>query len=78
MDLLLFEVIVCDSHLDLPAGTRLAVDLRRARMWSCDRILQPNYGYLAGMLAEGRLRWITSQSVLEASPPPAFPVRVVA
>jgi hypothetical protein len=78
LDLLLFEATCRDEHLELDAGTHLVVDLTRLRMWSARRIYFPNFGYVAGMLAEGRLRWITSQSALEAHPPPPFPLQVVA
>lgn len=79
MDPFLFEVLRDDEHLSLKAGDLLAVDLRRARMWTHSKILQPNYGYLAGLVAEGRLRWLTPQhSVLSEISHPPFPVRVVA
>lgn len=79
MDPLLFEFLKADAHLSLDAGELLAVDLRRARMWTRDRILQPNYGYLAGLLSDDTIRWLTPQhSLLAGTPAPPFPLRVVA
>lgn len=79
MDLLLFEAVVRDDHLELDPGTKLVVDLARHRMWTDSRIYFPNFGYIAGLQAEGKLRWITpSHADQEAIPLPVFPVRVVA
>lgn len=79
MEPLLFEVLAYDPHLDLQPGDILAVDLRRSRMWASRRILQPNYGYVAGLIATEVIAWITpSHAVQEAITVPMFPIQVVA
>lgn len=79
MQPLYFLVLAEDPHLSLAPGDVLAVDIRRSRMWTATRILPPNYGYLAGLHAEGRLEWITPSRVAErVREVPLFPVRVVA
>ena len=76
---LLFDVLKDDPTVGLFVGDRLAVDFRRARMWTADRIIPANYGHLAGLIADDALAWLTpSQSVQEAIPVPPFPLRVVA
>lgn len=75
----LFDVLADDLHLELRAGDTLAVDLRRARMWTASRILQPNYGYLAGLLADGVIVWRTPLEVHRGDRQvPPFPLQVVA
>lgn len=75
---LYFVVLVDDTHLAVSRGDILAVDLRRARMWTANRILPPNYGYLAGLQAEGRIEWLTPSTPAWGDyRRPAFPLRVV-
>lgn len=79
MPLLLFLVLKSENHLDLEPGHVLVVDLRRARMWMDHRILHANYGYLAQLIGEGVIEWITPcRSAQEGVPVPEFPLRVVA
>ena len=78
MDLMQFQVLRDDEHLGIPAYELLTVDLRNSRMWTRDRILFANTGYLAGMLTDGSLLYLTPQQILlEQIPTPDFPIRLV-